>query len=131
MDPIIVVILYFLLLSVSYNCDINKNAGKGLKFRPPGIVFSIVWPIIFYLLYLASLEHKEIDNLYYIFIATLFLWPLSYGCGKSSNLAVYSILVPLIILNYIQSEHPSKYLGPVNVWLIFALIMSCFEAQLE
>ena len=32
-----------------YLCNIGKNAGKNVLFRPPSWVFGIVWPVLFLL----------------------------------------------------------------------------------
>ena len=131
MNLIIVVILYFILSSVTTNCNINKSSGAIVKFKPPNIIFSIVWPIIFILLYLSSNETKNLDYLYYFLICSFFLWPISYGCNNFKYLGVYSILISYTILTYIQNESNSKYLPPIQTWLLLALLINLFEVQLE
>lgn len=129
MDVYILVILFVLLSSISYNCNISKSSGDIVKFRPPSFVFSMVWPIIFTLLYLASQEDKSNDIIYYILIGSFFLWPLSYGCGNNKTFGIYSILISLTLVFYLQNEKSNKYLCFVQTWLLFALILNCVEVQ--
>lgn len=129
MDIYILLILFVLLSSISYNCNINKNTGDIVKFRPPSVVFSLVWPIIFILLYLASQEDKENDHIYYGLIGSFFLWPIAYGCGANKTFGIYSILISLTLVFYLQNEKSNKYLSFVQTWLLFALILNCIEVQ--
>lgn len=129
MDIYIVIILFIILSSMSYNCNISSNTGDIIKFRPPSFVFSLVWPIIFILLYICSQEDLKNDTLYYLIIASFFLWPLSYGCSNNKTLGIYSILISLTLTLSVQSENTIKYLGFVQTWLIFALILNCIEVQ--
>lgn len=129
MDIYILLILFILLSSISYNCNINKSTGDIVKFRPPSFIFSIVWPIIFTLLYLASQDDKENDVIYYLLVGSFFIWPLAYGCGANKNLGIYSILISLTLVFYLQNEKSNKYLSFVKAWLLFALILNCIEVQ--
>lgn len=129
MDVYILLVIFILLSSISYNCNIGKNTGDIVKFRPPSFIFSIVWPIIFILLYFASKEDKTNDALYYLLIASFFLWPLFYGCYDNKAMGIYSILISLTLAFYLQNEKTNKYLCFVQSWLIFALILNCVEVQ--
>jgi tryptophan-rich sensory protein len=129
MDLYILLILFILLSSISYNCNINKTTGDIVKFRPPSFIFSIVWPIIFILLYLASQEDAENDNIYYVLVGSFFVWPIAYGCGANKTLGNYSILISLTLVFYLQNEKSNKYLSFVQGWLLFALILNCIEVQ--
>lgn len=114
MDPYLIIILFILLSSITYNCNIIKKNNSSW-------VFSIVWPIIFILLYLASEEDNEQNYLYYMLLLSFFLWPLSYGCANMKDLGAYSILISLTLVFYIENEKSNKYLSFVKAWLIFAL----------
>ena len=129
MDLYILLILFILLSSISYNCNINKTTGDIVKFRPPSFIFSIVWPIIFILLYLASQEDAENDNIYYVLVGSFFVWPIAYVCGANKTLGIYSILISLTLVFYLQNEKSNKYLSFVQGWLLFALILNCIEVQ--
>lgn len=129
MDLYILIILFILLSCLSYNCNINNNTGDLVKFRPPSFIFSIVWPIIFILLYLASIEDKANDVVYYILVGSFFIWPLAYGCCSNKNLGIYSILISLTLVFYLQNEKSNKYLSFIQAWLLFALILNCIEVQ--
>ena len=129
MNAYILIILFVLLSAITYNCDIKKNTGNMVKFRPPSFIFTIVWPIIFILLYLASQTDNENDNIYYALIGSFFVWPIAYGCGANKTLGIYSILLSLCLLFYLQNEKSNKYLSFVHMWLLFALILNCTEVQ--
>lgn len=129
MDIYILLILFILLTSISYNCNINRTTGDLVKFRPPPFVFSIVWPIIFILLYLASQTDTDNDNIYYVLVGSFFAWPIAYGCGADKTLGIYSILISLTLVFYLQNEKSNKYLSFVQAWLLFALILNCIEVQ--
>lgn len=129
MDLYILLILFVVLSSVSYNCNINKNTGDMVKFRPPSAIFSIVWPIIFILLYLASQDDAENDIIYYVLVGSFFAWPIAYGCGANKTLGIYSILISLTLVFYLENEKSNKYLSFVKTWLLFALILNCIEVQ--
>lgn len=129
MDLYILLILFVVLSSVSYNCNINTNTGDMVKFRPPSAIFSIVWPIIFILLYLASQDDTENDIIYYVLVGSFFAWPIAYGCGANKTLGIYSILISLTLVFYLENEKSNKYLSFVKTWLLFALILNCIEVQ--
>jgi len=125
MDIYLTIILFILLSAITYNCDISSN--NVIKFKPPSFIFSLVWPIIFVLLYLASENDPEQDNLYYFLILSFFLWPLTYGCANVKTLGVYSILISLTLVFYLENEKSNKYLSFVKTWLIFALLMNALD----
>ena len=125
MDIYLTIILFILLSAITYNCDISSS--NTIKFKPPSFIFSLVWPIIFVLLYLASENDPEQDNLYYFLILSFFLWPLTYGCANVKTLGVYSILISLTLVFYLENEKSNKYLSFVKTWLIFALLMNALD----
>lgn len=131
MDIIIFVIIFILLSLVTYNCNINESSGSIVKFRPPSIVFSIVWPIIFILLYLAKEEDddEKDDYMYYLLFASFFLWSTSYGCANYKSLGIYAILTSLTILRMIENDNNKFYLSPIYTWLLFALLINVAEVQ--
>jgi tryptophan-rich sensory protein len=135
MELLVVIILYVLLYSTTFNCNI-KSSSISLKIQPPPIVFSLVWPIIFGLLWYSSQydNNKNNDYLYYLLLSSFILWPILYGCNNKTY-GIYSILLSMIILGLIFTEEltPISYkcLIPVLVWLNFALILNCFVVQLE
>lgn len=131
MDIIIFVIIFILLSLVTYNCNINESSGSVVKFRPPSIVFSIVWPIIFILLYLAKEEDdsEKDDYLYYLLFASFFIWSISYGCANYKSLGIYAILTSLTILRMIENDNNKFYLSPIYTWLLFALLLNVVEVQ--
>ena len=52
---------------VSYKCKMGKDSGKTVKFRPPGYVFGIVWPILYILLGLSWINSvKNNKNVSYL-----------------------------------------------------------------
>lgn len=135
MEILAVIILYILMYSTTFNCNL-KSPSVNLKIQPPPIVFSLVWPIIFGLLWYASEygDNKNNDYLYYLLLSSFVLWPILYGCNNKT-FGIYSIMLSMIILGLIFTEEQSgmsyKCLVPVAVWLNFALILNSFVVQLE
>ena len=57
----IIRLLYPMIIGyiISYQCKMNKSDGSIAKFRPPPIVFGIVWPILYILIGLTLQSRPE------------------------------------------------------------------------
>ena len=71
---------------VSKFCKMEKS-GITVKFRPPGYVFGIVWPILYILLGLSWINsnpssNKTIELLYFVLSSLLAYWIVVYACQK-------------------------------------------------
>ncbi len=139
-------VIYFLLpttigYSTSMFCNIGKNAGTIVKFRPPSYVFGIVWFFLFILLGLSWVFAVRTAKLPYLCIITYFLaslslglWTYVYGCKKNKKGASWVLILSLATLfaSLSQGNDVSKVLlSPLIAWVLFAMIMNTTEVTLE
>ena len=114
-------------------CPMNSGSGSKIKFRPPGYIFGIVWPIL-YLLLGAAWIYSNKYGIYYLIISLLLcLWLVVYSCLKQKKHASWVLLASLFMsfLTYTISNKTSQLLiSPLIIWLLFALLMNIMEVQL-
>lgn len=121
---------------VSLKCKMSKS-GTNIKFRPPGYVFGIVWPILYILLGLSWIHSnykqiKIIDALYFILSSLLALWIIVYSCFKSKKGALFIMMLcilSIVFLMILISTKSKLYLAPLSVWLLYALLLSITDIQ--
>ena len=115
-----------------------KDAGNIVKFRPPGYVFSIVWPILYALFGLSWItSHKMIrkpyiDILFGLQAIMLTMWIVVYQCMSDKKGGIYVLLLNILLLTMIiiiSVKKSQLMLVPLLVWLIFALLLNIFEVQ--
>ena len=85
-----------------------SKSGTTIKFRPPGYVFGIVWPILYILLGLSWInsEYKKdkiIDGLYFVLSTLLALWIVVYSCYKSKKGALSIMLLSILAIVFLIS----------------------------
>ena len=54
---------------VSSQCKMGKDSGKSIKFRPPGYIFGIVWPILYLLMSISA--YRNFDSIARLFFIQL------------------------------------------------------------
>ena len=121
---------------VSKFCKMKKS-GITVKFRPPGYVFGIVWPILYILLGLSWINsnpssNKTIELLYFVLSSLLAYWIVVYACQKNKRNAVFIMLAIILNIGILMVQIPKKsqlYLVPLGIWLLFALLISTTEIQ--
>lgn len=121
---------------VSKFCKMEKS-GITVKFRPPGYVFGIVWPILYILLGLSWINsnpssNKTIELLYFVLSSLLAYWIVVYACQKNKRNAVFIMLAIILNIGILMVQIPKKsqlYLVPLGIWLLFALLISTTEIQ--
>ena len=121
---------------VSLKCKMSKS-GNNIKFRPPGYVFGIVWPILYILLGLSWInsdykKDKIIDGLYFGLSTLLALWIVIYACYKSKKGALFIMLLSILAIVFLMiliSKKSQLYLAPLLVWLCYALLLSTSDIQ--
>jgi len=118
-------------------CPMSKDAGDAVKVRPPPVVFSVIWPILFLGLGFALLraEHKWPIVL---LAGLLPIWQLTYAktCADKKKeaawLLIVCIAVGLIALAFASAHHDHVSilaLAALVAWMIFAQQMSTLELQ--
>lgn len=102
----------------------------------PGIVFPIVWSILYILMGISSYlirDNKELINIYKVNLVVNLLWPIIFFSFGFKVFAFFWILVLLLIVGYMtyrfyNINRTSGYLLiPYVLWLIFASILNLME----
>lgn len=135
-DGILLFIPLITGFATSFGCNIGKDAGKAVPFRPPGVVFSIVWPVLYILLGVswmyANRENVYSNIPYSILTLLLVMWIVVYGCMKNKKVGVWIISLSILasLYCYTVGGDISKYcILPLIVWLIFAMCLNMFEVS--
>lgn len=120
-------------------CGVNKDSGKIVKFRPPPIVFSIVWPILYLLLgiswFLANEKSNSIlvDAMYLSLNLILCLWLYVYSCRKDKKNAIYVIVLSMIFAMFCYTVCDNMLgklaIVPLIGWLYLATLINIFEVE--
>lgn len=125
--------------AVQAMCPVGKTSGALVPFRPPPLVFGVVWPVLYLLLGYAWLQSSRTSadtrlstGLYASTSLSLAAWIYVYGCRKAVVEASWVVLVALCcsIGCFGQGPALSKLcLSPLIGWLIFALVMNTTQAS--
>ena len=104
---------------------------------PPGIVFPIVWTILYILMgisyFIATKDNndsKELDQIYLLQLLVNFLWPIIFFVLKMYFTAflwiiLLIILVIVMIKELLKENKVSSYLQiPYLIWLLFATYLN-------
>ena len=124
-------------------CNVGKDAGSVVAFRPPSWVFSVAWIILYALFglswYFARKDANDKNQKLYVDIANIVLvcvislWIVIYACGKNKKGGVYvlgiSILASLIAYTVASTTLSKILICPLVAWLIFAMFLNTFEVQ--
>lgn len=118
-------------ISVITNNTYNSLIKPPLS--PPGILFPIVWSILFILMgisvYLVS-EDKEAVKYYFIQLIVNALWtPIFFGLNNYLlafvDLVILIVLVVVMLDKFKEINKVSFYLNiPYLIWLLFALYLN-------
>lgn len=117
--------------------SINNNNLNKPPLSPPGIIFPIVWTILYILIGLSfylykknSKKNKTIEIIYYIQLLLNFTWTIIFFTLKLRFLAIIWILaltisIYTLISLFKQIYKPSAYLLiPYLIWCIFATYLN-------
>lgn len=118
--------------TTSMFCGPTKDTGKTVRFRPPGWVFGIVWPILYIMLGVTWSRHMEHTPLFITLQLLLNGWLIMYGCAKNKVYSLYILYLSIVnVLHIIVSiDSSNRYLlVPLFVWLNFAALISSHEVQ--
>ena len=131
-----IIIPSFLGYSKSIFCKVQNTSGIIVNFRPPPVVFSIVWPILYIMLGFSWYYARKLDFLADIFYTLLnillCLWIFVYSCKSNKKLGIYILVLSfmLSLMCYTIGNNLSKLLlVPLISWLIFATLLNIFEVQ--
>lgn len=132
MNTFIILLPMILAYITSMFCRPTRNAGSIVKFRPPGWVFTLVWPILYLMIGVAWSRSMEYTPLFILLQILLNGWLITYGCLKNDVYSFYILYLSILsVLHIIVSVKSSnKYLlVPLFVWLNFAALISSHEIQ--
>lgn len=111
-----------------------KDAGSDIPFRPPAIVFAIVWPILLLLLGISWYLRTNLSIYYIILVALLALWIVLYNYSKVLSfidiilsLCVTILLVSNILNNNKEFKLSNALLIPLALWLSFASTLNGYQ----
>lgn len=127
--------LSFLLTNQSM--DIYKYLIKPM-FAPPSIAFSIVWPILYFLMGISSYliyesKNKERESALYIYLLQLgfnFIWSilffvLNYRLFAFIWIIILLLLIIVMILKFYKINKTAAYLQiPYLLWVMFATYLN-------
>lgn len=106
-----------------------KDAGSDIPFRPPPIVFAIVWPILLILLGISW--YKRIDlSVYYLILSILLgAWIVIYNYSNVLSFIeiIITFLFTMFLFVYKFKLVSSSLLLPLAVWLGFASILNGYD----
>ena len=111
----------------------TNTIGSNVSFRPPGVVFAIVWPILLTLLGISWFQrinmNKFINSIYSTLTILLAIWFILYDNNKWFGLTdiilCFFITLYLYRYNYKQFNPYASYtLIPLLLWLSFATILN-------
>lgn len=132
---IFIPIIFVYLLSIVY--PITQNIGSNIKFRPPGYVFAIVWPILLILLGISWYNRRNISNMvnlvYIILTILLAIWYILYDINMVLGLIdiIACLLISIFLFFYNFDNYASFTLLPLILWLVFASILNIASIELK
>lgn len=110
------------------------------SLTPPGIVFAIVWPVLYLLMGISagimwnkcSIYTWFVLLLYFIQLSLNLIWSIAFFALRSPAiaLAVLSLLIIAVTLYMTMAYHMKKAAGLINLpyllWLMFALYLNAY-----
>ena len=108
-------------------CGNLDDAGKDVEIRPPGLVFAVVWPILYATTGWAwKHSNPNFDLVYVLLIGLLCLWLVLYSCTPIHELAFATILMSVVV-SFFLSLHSNKLNFLLTAWLVFASTLAAID----
>ena len=125
----LIYLLPWFISSIIFRSDTSfYYSTKKPFFAPPGIVFPIVWTILYILIAIGLYNNKNKSIEYYkSLIINYFsnqIFTFLFFTIKSPFIAFIDTLVVLISSLFLYNEAKSKWFIPYIIWNIFATILS-------
>ena len=107
-----------------------EDAGSDIPFRPPAIVFAIVWPILLLFLGMSWYLRTNLSVYYIILVVLLALWIILYNYSKILSfidiILSFGITILLIVKNN-EFNLSKALLIPLALWLLFASTLNGYK----
>jgi tryptophan-rich sensory protein len=137
LDYLIILTPSILGYGTSMLCNMQKDAGSTVNFRPPPITFSIVWPILYILLgfswFYSRKVNRELSDIFYTLLnLVLISWIIVYSCQNNKKYGIYILILSFIFAMccYTLGDIKSKLMiVPLLGWIMFATLLNIFEVQ--
>jgi benzodiazapine receptor len=118
-------------------CNVQKQSGGSVNFRPSPIVFSIVWPILYILLGLSWFYSRKINqtlsDVFYILLnIALVLWIFVYSCNDNKKYGIYVLILSFVFVlccSFLGDIKSKLLIAPLIGWILFATLLNIFEVQ--
>ena len=117
-------------------CRVPSGAGSTIAFRPPAVVFSIVWPTLFLLMgtawYLSRADSIIVHVGNSLLLFSMMAWLVVYACRGKKTQALYVLLSSVLFAVGVLCLYPAPrnlLVVPLVVWLLFATLMNAMEVQ--
>jgi benzodiazapine receptor len=119
-------------------CRVDISKLRDSKIRPPGWVFSIVWPILYLIIGYVWMETRRRNRVLSDFLFTMLTialssWAITYNCLLSKVGGLYVIVISLAIalLSVIFSYSVNPLFGillmALPTWLMLATLLNLEE----
>lgn len=135
----IIVLTFFIPGIIAFLLKDNFNSYKFLvkpKLSPPGILFPIVWNILYLLMSISIIKVKDNDDnnlkIYYFQLILNALWSPIFFALNNYLLALIELVILLVTVlfmfyKFFNENKASGYLlVPYILWLIYALYLNYF-----
>lgn len=99
----------------------------------PGLVFPVVWSILYILMGISSYlisDSKDLLKIYYLNLAVNLLWPIIFFSLGLKTLGFFWILLLILIVGYMmykfydENKFATYLLIPYILWLVFAAFLN-------
>ena len=106
-----------------------RNAGSDIPFRPPPIVFAIVWPILLILMGISWYKRVNLSIYYLILSVLLGAWIVIYRFSNVWSFIeiIIAFLFTMFLIVYKFKLVSSSLLLPLAVWLAFASMLNGYD----
>lgn len=115
---------------------ITKGETSSYNGIVPGVVFPIVWSILYILMGISSYlvrEDFELIKIYIINLVINLLWPIIFFSLKLKVVGFFWILILILVVGYMiyrfynKNKISAYLLIPYLLWLIFASVLNLVE----
>lgn len=126
-------------------CPMKPDSGSDVPFRPPAVVFRIVWPVLYVMMGLAwalALRNAGrrrpglkalICTAHLLLTAVLCSWLYFYACEDKRDRALLVLLAAqaagLVATIVGPGAAPRLLLLPLQLWLLFATLLNFYQVS--